>query len=115
MYVPSTRKIISSYDFLNGSFSIDLAYTSQPYSEAMAMRPSATYTLCATSPREQTGDIITFKFFEERIFYLKLVTMQKTVRNPTTIQSCHQCLVKKKLMPWILEIIQMMTLSLRRC
>ena len=70
VYVLSTRKIISSDDFSNGIFSIDLAYTSKPYSEAMAMRPSATYTLCATSPREQTGDIITFKIFEERSFFI---------------------------------------------
>ena len=31
----------------------------------MAMRPSVTYTTCATSSREQTGDIITFTQFEE--------------------------------------------------
>ena len=32
VYVPSTRKILSSYDvFLNESFSSELAYTSQPY------------------------------------------------------------------------------------
>ena len=31
----------------------------------MAMRLSVTYTPCATSPREQTGDIITFTQFEE--------------------------------------------------
>ena len=42
-----------------------LAFTSQTYSEAMAMRPSVTYTPCATSSREQTGDIITFTQFEE--------------------------------------------------
>ena len=42
-----------------------LAYTSQPYSEAMAMRLSVTYTPYYTSSREQTGDIITFAQFEE--------------------------------------------------
>ena len=69
MYILSTTKIISSYDVVfDEILSSLLAFTSQPYSEAMAMRPSATYTLCATSPREQTGDIITFKIFEERIF-----------------------------------------------
>ena len=31
----------------------------------MAMRPAVTYTPCATSPKEQTGDIITFTQFEE--------------------------------------------------
>ena len=66
MYVPSTRKIISSYDVvIDESFSSALAYTSQPYSEAMAMHPVVTYTPCATSSREQTGDIITFTQSEE--------------------------------------------------
>ena len=31
----------------------------------MEMRPEVTYTPCATSSREQTGDIITFAEFEE--------------------------------------------------
>ena len=31
----------------------------------MAMRPAVTYTPCATSTREQTGDIITFAQFGE--------------------------------------------------
>ena len=66
VYVPSTRKIISSYDDVFGeSFSSVLTYTSQPYSEAMLMRPSVTYTPCATSSREQSGDIITFTHFEK--------------------------------------------------
>ena len=46
-------------------FSIALAYTSRLYSESMAMRPEVTYTPCAASPREKTGDIITFAHFEE--------------------------------------------------
>ena len=29
------------------------------------MRPTVTYTTCDTSPREQTGDIITFTQFED--------------------------------------------------
>ena len=29
------------------------------------MRPSVSYILCATSSKEQTGDIITFEKFEE--------------------------------------------------
>ena len=66
MYVPSTRKIISSYVVVfDEIFSSVLSYTSQPYSEAMSMRPSVTYTPCATSPREQTSDIITFTQFEK--------------------------------------------------
>ena len=47
------------------SFSSALAYMSQPYSEAMVMRPEVTYTSCATSLREQTGDMIMFAHFEE--------------------------------------------------
>ena len=66
VYVSSTSKIISSYDVVfNESFSISLAYTSQPYSEEMAMRWSVTYTTCATYSREKTGNIITFAQFEE--------------------------------------------------
>ena len=42
-----------------------LSYTSRPYSEAMAMRPAVTYTLYATSSKEQTGDVIKFAQFEE--------------------------------------------------
>ena len=42
-----------------------LAYTTRPDSEAMAVRPSVTYTPCATSLRGKTGDIITFAHFEE--------------------------------------------------
>ena len=65
LYVPSTRKIISSYDVVFcESFSSALAYKSLPYSEAMAMSLSVTYTPCATSPRGKTGDIITFTKFE---------------------------------------------------
>ena len=66
VYVPSTRKVISSYDFvLDESFSSVFAYTSRPYSEAMAMCSEVTYTPYATSSKEQTGDVITFTQFEE--------------------------------------------------
>ena len=66
LYVPNTRKIMSSYDVVfDESFSSALAYTPLPYSEAMVMRPAVTYTPYATSSREQTGDIITFAHFEE--------------------------------------------------
>ena len=61
VYVPSTRKILSSYDVLfDESFSSALAYTPRPYSEAMVMHPEVTYKTYGTSPREQTGNIITF-------------------------------------------------------
>ena len=56
VYVTSTSKIISSYDVVfDESFSSASAYTSQPYSEAMAMRPAVTYTPCATTTRELNG------------------------------------------------------------
>ena len=38
---------------------------SQPYAEAMDMRPAVTYTPYATSLSVQTGDIIMFAQFEE--------------------------------------------------
>ena len=64
--VPSSRKIISSYDVvIDESCSSALSYTQQTYSEAMVMRPFITYTPCAKSSMEQTGDIITFTQFEE--------------------------------------------------
>ena len=66
VYVPSTKKIISSYDVVfDESFSSALAYTSRPYSEAMVVLPAVTYTPYATSSKEQTGDVITFTQFEE--------------------------------------------------
>ena len=64
MYIHSTRKIISSYDVVfNESFSSALAYTSQTYSEAISMCLAVSYIPCATSSREQTGNIITFAQF----------------------------------------------------
>ena len=66
MYVPSTRKVIYSYDVVfDESFSSALSYTSRPYLEAMTMRLAVTYTLYATSSKEKTGDVITFAQFEE--------------------------------------------------
>ena len=66
MYVPSTRKVISSYDVVfDESFSSTLSYTSRPYAEAMAMRPEVTYIPYATSSRELTGNVIMFAQFEE--------------------------------------------------
>ena len=72
MYVPSTRKIISSYDIVfDESFSSALAYTSRPYSEAMVMRPAGTYTTYAMSSKEQTGDVITFAPSEQGNIFTK--------------------------------------------
>ena len=67
VYVPSTRKVISSYDVVfDKGFSSALSYTSRPYAEVMAMRPAVTYTPYATSSKEQTGDVITFAQFKDR-------------------------------------------------
>ena len=66
MYVPSTRKVIFSYDVrFDESFVSAMSYTSRPYAEAMAMRPEVTYTPYATSSKEQNGNVITFAHFEE--------------------------------------------------
>ena len=66
VYVPSTRKVILSYDVVfDKSFSSALSYTSRPYAEAMAMHPAVTYTPYATSSKEQTVDENTFAQFEE--------------------------------------------------
>ena len=66
VYVPSTRKVIYSYDVVfDESVSSALSYTARPYSEGMAMRRAVTYTPYATSLREQTGNVITFAQFEE--------------------------------------------------
>ena len=66
VYVPSTRKLISSYNVVfDKSFSSALSYTSQPYLEAVMMRPAVTYTPYATSSKEKTGDVIMFAHFEE--------------------------------------------------
>ena len=66
VYVPSTRKIIFSYDVVfYESFSSLLEYTSQHYSEVMDMRPAVTYTPYATYLKEQTDDIIMFIHFEQ--------------------------------------------------
>ena len=65
MYVPSTRKVISSYDVVfDEKNSSALSYTSRPYSEAMVMRLEVAYTLYDTSSKEQTGDVIMFAQFD---------------------------------------------------
>ena len=66
VYVPSTRKIISSYDVVfDESFYSTLVYMSQTYVEVMAMRSDVSYLPCVTTSKEKTGDTITFAHFEE--------------------------------------------------
>ena len=56
LYVPSTRKIISSYDVVfDESFSITLAYISQLYAEAVDMHPFLSYRHFAISSRATCG------------------------------------------------------------
>ena len=72
VYVPSTRKIISSYDVVfDESFSSVLAYPPQHYSEAIVMPLVVKYLSCATSYGGETGDIITFAQFEEGNILIK--------------------------------------------
>ena len=62
----STFAASSSYDVVfDEIFSSALVYTSQPYAEAMAVRPVMSYTAYATSLKEKTSNIITFPQFEE--------------------------------------------------
>ena len=64
VYLPSTIKVISSYDVVfDESFSSALSYTSRTYAEVMVMRPTVTYTPYATYSKEQTGNLITFAQF----------------------------------------------------
>ena len=52
VYVPSTRKVILLYNVVfDESFSSALSYTSRLYSEAMAIRPTVTYTPYAMSSK----------------------------------------------------------------
>ena len=47
----------------------------------MDMCTVVSYIPCATYPKEQTGDIITFTQFEEGFFNLKLVKMQRAMKK----------------------------------
>ena len=58
VYLPGTRKIISSCDVIfDESFSSTLAYMSQPYAEAISMRPAVSYTPYAFTHFEE-GDLL---------------------------------------------------------
>ena len=87
VYIPSTRKVILSYDVVfDKSFSSALSYTSRLYSEAMAMRPKVTYTPYATSSKEQTGNLITFAQFEEGDLLTEARNDTEAVMNPIANQ-----------------------------
>ena len=61
---PTANQLLYDVVF-DESFVSALSYSYRPYAEAMSMRPTVTYTLYATSSKEQTGDVITFTQFEE--------------------------------------------------
>ena len=87
VYVPSTRNVIFSYDVVfDKSLSSALSYTSRPYSEAMAMCQTVTYTPYATSLKEKTGNVITFAHFEEEDLISELITIQKVMTSTTANQ-----------------------------
>ena len=65
IYVPSTRKILSSHDVVfEITFSSALSYTPRPFSESLTTRPSLLYIPYAKSSYEKTGDI-TFAQFHD--------------------------------------------------
>ena len=56
VYVPSTRKVILSYDVVfDESVSSALTYTSRPYAEAIAMRLSLSLTRTLLRSEERSG------------------------------------------------------------
>ena len=64
--IPSTQKIVSSHEFVfDKTFSSALAYTPNPYSEALATQSAVLYIPYATSSHEQTCNIIHFAHFEK--------------------------------------------------
>ena len=73
-----------------------LAYTSQPYSEAMAMRLSVIYKACVISSREKTRDIIKFAQFEEGYLLSETRNDAESGEKTTTNQLCHHYLAKNK-------------------
>ena len=92
VYIPSTRKIISSYDVVfDEIFSSMLLYSSQSYAEAIDMRPDVSYIPCATSLRGKTGNIIMFAQFKEGGFKMQKA-MTKAVMNLMTIRLCRHYL-----------------------
>ena len=66
VYVTSSSNIISSYKVVfDESLSSAVAYMSQLYAEDRAILTAMSYIPYATSSREKTGDIITFRQCEE--------------------------------------------------
>ena len=116
VYVPHKFKIASSYNFIFGDiFSSTLAYTSQPYSEVMAIIPAVSYIPYTTSSKVETGNIITVAYFKRGIYYRNLMTVWKLVTSMMIVQLFLHELVRPKLMKchWLMNL--MMNLCLRIC
>ena len=66
IYVPSTRKIVSSHDVVfDEIFSSELAYISHTFSEEISALSEVLYILYDKSSNEKSGNIINFAKFEE--------------------------------------------------
>ena len=92
-----------------------LAYTSQPYSEAVDMRPDVTYTPYATSSREKTGNIITFAQFEEGGLLSETCDDAKSGDESDDNSIMPQLISEEKWIQWIHVMSLMVNLCLRRC
>ena len=71
LHTPQTQDHIFVQCRFYQSFSSALAYTSQPCSEAISMRPAVLYIPYAASSKGETGNIIMFAHFEEGSFLLE--------------------------------------------
>ena len=112
LYVPSTRKIISSYDVVfDKSFPIALAYTSRPYSEAMSMRLGVTYTPYVTSSKEQTGNVITFAQFEEG----KILTETRNYAESGDESDNESIMMSKQDSPYLVCSSELICYQIRHC
>ena len=88
VYVPHAKKLISSYCVVFDDISSStLAYTSKPYSEAMDLSPDVPYITYDKSPREKTGDIITFAKFEEGYLLSGTQNLSSETRDDTEISN----------------------------
>ena len=72
-----------------------LAYVSQPYAEAMDMRPDVSCIIFAASSREQTGNIFTFEHFEELNLISETCKDMEIGTNMMIIKFLHHSLVNK--------------------
>ena len=79
------------------------------------MSPSVTYTHCAKSSKEQTGNIITSAQVKEGGLLYETRNDAESGNESDEDSIMPQLLRKNKWMQWILEMGQMMILYLLRC